>query len=39
MAAGYFESSYRDLFAFMTMVVILFVRPSGLLGRRIVERV
>lgn len=39
MAAGYLATSYRDLFAFMTMVVILFFRPSGLLGRRLVERV
>jgi branched-chain amino acid transport system permease protein len=39
MAAGYLATSYRDLFAFMTMVVILFFRPSGLLGRRLAERV
>jgi len=39
MAAGYLATSYRDLFAFMTMVVILFFRPSGLFGRRLVERV
>jgi branched-chain amino acid transport system permease protein len=39
MAAGYLATSYRDLFAFVTMVVILFFRPSGLLGRRLVERV
>jgi branched-chain amino acid transport system permease protein len=39
MAAGYLATSYRDLFAYMTMVVILFFRPSGLLGRRLVERV
>lgn len=39
MAAGYLATSFRDLFAFMTMVVILFFRPSGLLGRRLAERV
>lgn len=39
MAAGYLATSYRDLFAFMTMVVILSFRPSGLLGRRLVDRV
>jgi branched-chain amino acid transport system permease protein len=39
MAAGYLATSFRDLFAFMTMVVILFFRPSGLLGRRLADRV
>ena len=29
----------RDLFAFMTMVIILFFRPSGLMGRRLADRV
>ena len=39
MAAGYLATSFRDLFAFMTMVVILFFRPSGLMGRRLADRV
>ena len=39
LAAGYLETSYRDLFAFAAMVLILFFRPAGLLGRRPVERV
>ncbi|MBA4790253.1 MAG: branched-chain amino acid ABC transporter permease [Rhizobiales bacterium] len=39
MAAGYLETSYRDLFAFAAMVLILTFRPAGLLGRRPVERV
>jgi branched-chain amino acid transport system permease protein len=39
IAAGYLATSYRDLFAFATMVVLLSVRPAGLLGRRTVERV
>jgi branched-chain amino acid transport system permease protein len=38
-AAGYLESSYRDLFAYMTMILILVARPSGLLGKNIVQRV
>lgn len=38
-ASGYLASSYRDLFAFMTMILILIVRPAGLLGRRSIERV
>ncbi len=39
IAAGYLATSYRDLFAFMTMVLILFFRPAGLLGQRSAERV
>jgi branched-chain amino acid transport system permease protein len=39
IAAGYLETSYRDLFAFMAMVIILFIRPSGLLGTPTVTRV
>jgi branched-chain amino acid transport system permease protein len=39
MAAGYLATSYRDLFAFMTMVIILLFRPYGLLGQKTSERV
>lgn len=39
IAAGYLATSYRDLFAVMTMVVILFFRPAGLLGQKSAERV
>jgi branched-chain amino acid transport system permease protein len=39
IAAGYLETSYRDIFAFMAMVIILSIRPSGLLGAATVTRV
>ena len=39
LAAGYLATSYRDLFAFAAMVVILLVRPAGLLGQQVSERV
>jgi len=32
-AAGYVSSAYEDAFAFCLLVVILIVRPSGLLGK------
>ncbi|MES2999566.1 MAG: branched-chain amino acid ABC transporter permease [Pseudomonadota bacterium] len=38
-AVGYLDSSYRDLFAYSMMIVILMVRPQGLLGRRVAQRV
>lgn len=39
LAAGYLDSSYRDLFAYATMVLILLLRPAGLLGRSAIQRV
>jgi branched-chain amino acid transport system permease protein len=39
LSAGYISSTYKDGFAFMTMLVILFAMPQGLLGRRTVDRV
>ncbi len=38
-SAGYVSSSYKDAVAFITILLVLFVMPSGLLGRRAVERV
>ncbi|HEY6864099.1 MAG TPA: branched-chain amino acid ABC transporter permease, partial [Burkholderiales bacterium] len=29
---------YQDVFAFMVLVVVLTIRPSGLLGERVSER-
>ena len=33
MIAGYISSSLRDLFAYMMLVIILIVRPVGIMGR------
>jgi len=38
-ASGYLATSYRDLFAYVMMIVILSVRPAGLLGRQPAQRV
>lgn len=37
--AAYLSSNYRDAIAFLAMVIILLVRPSGLLGRAVKEKV
>jgi branched-chain amino acid transport system permease protein len=37
--AGYLSTTFRDAIAFGLLIVILLVRPSGLLGRRAVEKV
>ena len=38
-SAGYLSSTYKDAVAFLTILVVLFLMPSGLVGRRAVERV
>src|SRR5215204_2808859 len=38
-SAGYLSSTYKDAVAFLTILVVLFLLPSGLVGRRAVERV
>lgn len=34
MAAGFISSSYKDVIAFLVMIVVLLFRPEGLLGKR-----
>lgn len=36
---GYISSDYEDAFAFVILIVILIFKPSGLLGRKIAEKV
>jgi branched-chain amino acid transport system permease protein len=38
LAAGYVSSHFKDAVAFIVLLLILFLRPSGLLGRPSVER-
>jgi branched-chain amino acid transport system permease protein len=37
--AGFISSAYKDAFAFLILLVLLFVRPSGLFGGTRIERV
>jgi len=39
LAAGYISSSYEDVFAFGILVLILILRPSGLLGKAVRQKV
>ena len=39
LGAGYLSSTYKDGIAFIIILVVLFVLPQGLLGKRSVERV
>jgi len=37
--AAYLSSSYKDVYVFGLLIIVLLVRPSGLLGKAIVEKV
>jgi branched-chain amino acid transport system permease protein len=39
LTAGYVSSIYKDAVAFVLILVILFVRPQGLFGRKAMDRV
>ncbi len=38
LTGGLFGSNYRDVFAFIVLVLVLIFRPAGLLGERVAER-
>lgn len=38
-ATGYVSSDYEDVFAFVLLILILILRPSGILGRSAVQKV
>ena len=37
--AGYISSAYEDVFAFVILIIILIIKPSGLMGRNEIEKV
>jgi branched-chain amino acid transport system permease protein len=39
LVTGYFSSTYRDAIAFVILVLILLVRPTGLFGAPQTEKV
>lgn len=39
MTAGFISSAYKDAVAFVIILLVLFVRPTGLFGRREMEQV
>ncbi len=39
LVSGYISSTYRDAIAFGILIVILLVRPSGILGRAVTDKV
>ena len=39
LVSGYLASTYRDAIAFTILILVLLVKPAGLLGRATVEKV
>lgn len=39
LTAAYLSSTYKDAIAFVILIVVLLVKPSGLLGKREIEKV
>jgi branched-chain amino acid transport system permease protein len=33
LAAGFISSAYKDVIAFVAMILVLLVRPQGLMGK------
>ncbi len=38
LTGGFFRSNYQDVFAFGVLILVLTLRPSGLMGERIADR-
>src|SRR5881409_1108819 len=38
ITGGFLGSNYQDIFAFFVLILVLIVRPSGLLGERVADR-
>ena len=38
LTGGFMGSQYQDIFAFLVLIAVLVLRPSGLLGERLAER-
>jgi branched-chain amino acid transport system permease protein len=39
IGAAYISSEYKDAFAFLVLIIILLIKPSGILGRAVEEKV
>jgi len=39
VVVGYITSTYRDAIAFVILIVVLLIKPAGLLGRNVAEKV
>jgi len=35
---GFLGSNYQDIFAFIVLIIVLTLRPSGIMGERVADR-
>jgi branched-chain amino acid transport system permease protein len=38
LTGGFFGSQYQDIFAFVVLIIVLTLRPSGIMGERVADR-
>jgi branched-chain amino acid transport system permease protein len=38
LTGGFFGSQYQDIFAFIVLIIVLTLRPSGIMGERVADR-
>jgi branched-chain amino acid transport system permease protein len=38
LTGGFLGSNYQDIFAFVVLILVLTVRPSGIMGERVADR-
>ena len=38
LGAGYLSSEYKDAYAFIVLILILLIKPTGLLGKTEIQR-
>jgi len=39
LGAGYISAAWKDVFVFVILIALLILRPTGLLGERVAEKV
>ncbi|MGD0910215.1 MAG: branched-chain amino acid ABC transporter permease, partial [Candidatus Acidiferrales bacterium] len=39
LGAAYISTSWKDAIAFCVLIIVLIVRPTGILGERVAEKV
>jgi branched-chain amino acid transport system permease protein len=38
LTSGFLGSNYQDIFAFLVLIIVLTLRPSGIMGERVADR-
>ena len=39
MASGYISSEYKDVIAFAVLILVLLLRPGGIFGEQVTEKI